>query len=1137
MRSLDVPLKEILGELRESPLSKDLLESDLRALCEVEIGLYLQEKIIPNDPAITGWAIFSGYPFAEAWGTVTTPEHRLLLRIARHSVWSFRSREAWNSALQTYQTHERLLRGYDVASPAAAPAVRRSLPAAARDRWDVYEALLLAPPPFEGAPLPIAAPGYYEFWLGRSKTGVAMPVLPSQPPIPSHDLDVRPGPCGPLTFGWDEFERTADYMDSVSYRRWRGRLDEIRLFTAGAQGFARSERFTVSGMLHLLGIVGVGKSTLRDVLTVHLARTGRRVTVVVGDVAEQLRLVEDYNLYAPESAVPVIGVSSREQHAQRLHRRLASRTSLNLLAHDGPGFASVCTSCSINALRWEQQGVAEPLPYTDAPCTRMLRGWTRHFCSLWASCPRHLDEQRLVSAPVWVTTPQSLVSSSVPDPQNAEQIRYLELACRRSDLIIIDEADRVQMQLDRIFAPAVTLEGGSSGESFLLDVNQRKLSTLAEGRQEQLSSHDVETWSAAVNTVTAAVNRIYPMLLRDPSLRKWVRGRYFNSWTLQLRMVEERYPLPEDPALPDPYKKPRERLRKLLDEFKDNPFGDKAQPKGEAAGLVHTLADLLLTGRPAKTRKRLTKRVIRIFDLAPELARVQAEYEAFEVQQELRIRTKAKQPPSAKEWLDVRVKRFEFTLLLCLLETKLALMNAMWPRVSPILKLDFNEMYRSPRDYAPMIPESPMGNVLGFQFLVDGHDTGGVRSGELQYFRCSGLGRELLRAMPGLAEVDGLPGTNVILMSGSSWASVSSRYNVHVPVGALLRPECSKIEAISRDSRFRMEFLQGVGGPLTVSGTNETQRPEVLRQMITMLGAADHDGLSRLSRELNRLPELRRHLLILVGSYEEATLVADALHAMPNWKGDVIRLAADDEDLDTGVDADEHHARVLRRGDLDTLALIPGRVLVAPLLAVERGHNILNEELEAAIGTTYFLARPNPRPDDLGLAVHAINDWMVRALESGEFATWVQNGQSLDQGASAAHAEARSHWYRLLARSLAWSRLGDDRATVTWDMLVLTWQVIGRLVRGGVPANAVFVDAAFAPFTASGNRHLETSASSLLHSIWEVLDPAFRGPEITAGPGRLEQQIIRALFYPLWAPLDRCLNDPTGERTVACLTQ
>ncbi|MFD0565941.1 hypothetical protein ACFQ2M_31315 [Kitasatospora saccharophila] len=206
---------------------------------------------------------------------------------------------------------------------------------------------------------------------------------------------------------------------------------------------------------------------------------------------------------------------------------------------------------------------------------------------------------------------------------------------------------------------------------------------------------------------------------------------------------------------------------------------------------------------------------------------------------------------------------------------------------------------------------------------------------------------------------------------------------------------------------------------------------------------------------------------------------------------------------------------------METLSATAAEILVAPLLAVERGHNILDERAEqAAIGSIYFLARPNPRPDDLGLAVHAINDWVVRALDGGAFAATVGGEPSFGLGVRKFRDAARSEWFRVLARSMAWSRLNqEDRTQVTWDLLVLLWQVIGRSVRGAVPTRVVFVDAAFAPNRAAGGRP-DTAETSLLHSIHTVLDPYCRSDSTEAAA---ERRIVRALYGPLWTSLGRCL--------------
>ncbi|WP_329219677.1 hypothetical protein OG352_24015 [Streptomyces sp. NBC_01485] len=1188
MRSTTQPLSEVVSLLSDA--APQMKRARLVSLCEIEVGLLLQETFAAETPAADAWTLFSGYPFARAWGAVDAVGEQTL-RTARHTLWTWGRRMAWTEALQEYQLLDRQIRGYEIVDPDL-PAVRRLSLSVAPNRWETYERLLHQAPAFAGRPMAFAKAGWHAFPIGRDLTTVQLPESALPSPV-SHDLAAPPANGGePLSFLWDDLLETAAFMDSVKPENWTKRLRAIHLFTRQAGEFRCSDSFEVARIQHLLGIVGAGKSTLRDVLAVHLAGQGLRATIVVGDVAEQLKLVELYNTYVPGSAAPVLGASGRQQHAERLHRRLASRGRRNLLAHDDPAFAYLSTSCALNALRYSEVQLDDDLlGFGEAPCARLQQpsrrrdlaedSWGRQplACPFWSACPRHHGARELVSAALWVATPASLVDSKVPHPQNPESIRYLELACRRSDLVIVDEADRVQMQFDRMFAPAIPLIGGGSDtRSFLHDVNQHRIRELAGAGGIQLSDRDVENWSAAVNTTQTAADRLVAMLVRDVELRDWVRTGYFSAWTLQLRLLEERYPLPEDredtpaeaaeQATEHSHRASRLRLTEILDAFRENPFGDRHRFTEDGVELTGLLGELLHTNRRERTRERLEQMLRDLFALDPLLEPTEEGQERY---RELRVlasgerlrksephekgRKKAKRrrnkhlPESPDVWLKLLMTRFEFTLLLSALEPKLALINAMWPRAAAALNLGFNEMYRRPLDYGPMVPEAPMGNVIGFQFLMDGPDPGGVRTGELRFFRCSGVGRALLRAMPDLPTVDGLPGTNVLLMSGSSWAGSSSRYHIPVDIGVIIEPAPEELDRIAELSEFRFEFIRDGCGcragcacdeqyeAQRLSGEPLDQRADILRRMVIALGREDA-GISRLREELTLLPESRRHILLLVGSYEESKVVADTLHTLnKRWKGRVRRLASDDDpEAGTWSDDDEHHAPVLRRGDVETLATTRAEILVAPLLAVERGHNILDLNREhAAIGSIYFLARPNPRPDDLGLAVHAINDWIVRAMDSGKFADWVQSEPSLGLGARKVRDLARSQWYRVLARSMAWSRLDDDREQVTWDLLVLIWQVIGRSVRGAVPTRVAFVDAAFSPNLAAGgpSNLPDTSETSLLHSIHAVLKPYFT-------PGTPEpaddRHIVQALYRPMWTALDRCLTRTADERNTACTT-
>ncbi|MCX2952830.1 hypothetical protein [Lentzea sp. NEAU-D7] len=1057
-----------------------------------EFGLFVAQMVLPGAPVTEAWALFSGFPFARERGISGFDD---VLRTARYELWTMRSPAAWQSALADYGELDEELRGYQEIDLNRPPA-RRPV-STAPERWSVYERLLREAAPFAGSGLRVAEPGPHTFVAGEELRAVTLPALDLPPPVGHRLDDPLRGEGKPVKIDKSALLATARDMDSTAYADWEGRLGRVSLLPLTGNRFAESETIDLDGLTHLLGIVGAGKSTLRDVLTVHaVTELGLRVTLVVGDVAEALKLIELFGTHGVRAA-PVIGAGTRVRHAERLHRRLAGRGVPGVLGHVDAGFDHLGTSCALAALCGDDR---PPPAYRHAPCTRLRpRGVkagadARRACPFWSTCPRHHSAHELVAADVWVATPQSLVSTAVPWPQNAERIRFLELACRRSDIVVVDEVDRVQITLDSQFAPVNTLVGRGA-VSWLDKVHAHKIGQLVDRARIPLSDNDVQAWSAAVNTACAATDRIYALLVRHHDLRQWLREGHFSAWLLYRRLVADRHPHTVGPG-PDTLEAARDALLGELDRFRDNPFGERRSFPPANPSLVRLTSELLHATSLRRTRLELR-------DALAELTRVNGDV-------------------ASREWLDRWAIRFEFTLLLSALEPKLALMTVMWPRVEAALNLDTALGFRVPDDYGPMIPEPPMGDVIGFQFLPEGRDDGGVVSGELRFFHCIGVGRDLLKAMVDLPEADNRPGPHVVLLSGSSWAGSSSRYHLDVPVRALLAPERAEIERIASDSDFRFAPVRNGKTHMRVSGTPLDDRPRALSGIVTRLAKSPDGHASVLEDELADIADdYRRRILLLVGSYEEAELVADLLHGMKRWREKVFRLVADDDEI---TEPGEHQAPVLRRGDVDTLAMTRADLLVAPLLAVERGHNILNEHRVAAIGSVFFLVRPSPRPDDLTLAVHAVNDWASRVRRDGRFRAMTASAGSLDEAGRVFRSAARAQWRRVVARSMTWRDLGDDRESVTWDLLVVIWQVIGRLVRGGVPARVVFVDAAFAPELAHGRE--DTAETSLLVSMHSVLD-RYCSPKADPAIPAHERQLVRELYGPLWTALGRCLANAT----------
>ena len=122
----------------------------------------------------------------------------------------------------------------------------------------------------------------------------------------------------------------------------------------------------------------------------------------------------------------------------------------------------------------------------------------------------------------------------------------------------------------------------------------------------------------------------------------------------------------------------------------------------------------------------------------------------------------------------------------------------------------------------------------------------------------------------------------------------------------------------------------------------------------------------------------------------------------------------------------------------------------------------------------------------------------------------------LDAAGLAFRKEAMKRWRRFLTRRMSWSSLPPgEKVSVTWDQLVVMWQVIGRLVRGGVPARVVFVDAAFAPSEA-GMTSADTAETSLLVAMREVLAPYF---DETSGTDPVDRSLVDYLYRPLYQAL------------------
>ncbi|MFC7483026.1 hypothetical protein ACFQX7_27715 [Luedemannella flava] len=747
-------------------------------------------------------------------------------------------------------------------------------------------------------------------------------------------------PRRPIYVTWEDLIATARNMDVVDVAHgrsnaWAKRLLDVTLQVRdGGHVFHDAMALTVDTMLHLVGMVSAGKSTLVMVLAVWAAGHGHTVTIVVGDNSAALRLSHDLSLYNWVRVAPVMGLN-RARHTERLHR-LQPPVPGRLLPAPGFGFELVSTACGLSALR----EAATPLGVREAPCQALVAhdhddvvdGWRdkpKHTCPQWHGCQRHEASRRLVDANVWIATPWSLVHTAVPTPLGGTQIRYLEAAWRRSDLIIVDEADQVQANLDEMFANAQVLLG-SSDEAWIDEIGTRVADKLRRGDRAQTSSKQVRRFTSAVNHARTAADLIYQLLQRDRSragrpVLNWIDQDYFTAWALfdQLALDWAGYTSttgrrPADGWEDDPL---YQALRASFNAFIDEPTA--ASHDDPVTADLARLAVAQLSDIEEDTRETLVRGWL----------------------DDLTRRELTPGRVISPSDTDHTIWRLEVALAVAVMAHRLNLMLTMWPQVAGELDMYdviTAELRKPPADLTAIVPESPMGNVLGFQYVEDDASSRDGQLGEFRFFRYSGVGRMLLVNLPDLFPADG-SGPNVLLLSGTSWAGTSPRYHIDVPVGAILRPPEQDLAQIAKTTfTLDIQYTGPRRTPIWVSGRYGPQRRAALEQMVKELTkpGPGPGSPNRLDRERATLPPGRQKIMLLVGSYAEARQVTDALlKAKSSWQGQVRCLVGDDE-LETGWD----DAHTIRRADVADFGSDDAWLLVTPILAIERGHNILNDE-------------------------------------------------------------------------------------------------------------------------------------------------------------------------------------------------
>ena len=995
---------------------------------------------------------------------------------------------------------------------------------------------LLGPLPFEVWNMPFADPSRPMSVMepvaeGAGRIVLDLSELPTQPPAPQYNI-ARPS-RGPIHVPIAELEQVASRLDAMDLAdpgrprgNWLARIREEGgeakfevLAPDRTQGrLHATAALELSGLKHLIGLPGTGKSTLITLLLLWLDEHDYRAVVLLPSIEAALNLLADLRFYGADVGL-LVGQSpeTRINHARRLAERLGADDSRGF-GRSAPGADLLGLTCALAAFDADDNG-GDAFPHLAPPCNEIRQRGLKadgspnaregtHLCPLSGACGRMKAPRELATRRIWLGHVLSMDTRISPH-FSGERIRYFEAAALAVDVVIVDEADGAQQALDRKAIASLDLTG--SEESYDHRLVRDLFSPLSAGRFD-LTAGNVQNYVAAATDFGELNRALVAHLQAD--LRRGDGGpveRFKDTFVTSINVLTVLFSSADVSMVAMEDRMAEETRFNAIRSFWDGCI---------RAAVFRRTDDDLDTGDYEYDREHVATAIGRSSAEVDQAALAIARSVRSWISEPLptrraRFLDEAREatfgliPPTEELRPAQRENMFRFLVgVTTVILQFLSLVPAQQAMVAegihnePLFRQGISE------DLARIVPEALLGRLAGLRFH---HEEGQGRPGvRLQYVSFRGTPRVLLYRLHELFRHEGREaGPAVLLASATSFLEESPTF--HIPTGPDLILRRSDPGRAWRDSRYVFAPIpdpENPSRPLRFSGAREGQRERVLRAMLDHYASGDVPRLVQMGQDFDP----GRKVALVVNSYEQVVLAKDWLRRRHPVLGP--RVVAVCNAMPERNDGDWITAsqveRLGLRDDWDAL--------IFPMKALSRGVNIVFERgprrRDALIGTMVFLTRPHPATESLDL-VAGLAGAQTLAFDMHRF----QAGTTGPQ-ATAAWRAARRELLRTVRRLLRFplmaSRLGPIAVPFTADIMVDVLQTIGRSMRNGCPTRVVFADAAWAPNSATGRR--DTAETSMLVMMRDILRARLNAPD------PVDREIYRALYEPFMHPLERCVG-------------
>lgn len=294
-----------------------------------------------------------------------------------------------------------------------------------------------------------------------------------------------------------EVAKEVDEQLKAGRNDWQLRLAPLSL----------EQSFVSDGVHHIIGGLGAGKTTYRELMTyAAIKRKGARVLLVehkVTDVFEKANFFRKLGI----NVVPITGIHRQMDNLQSVTEHREVRTAKDI--DDELAYRYLTGDCLIRTFAGDFSYEREYERFLPCKVLREKDGSSNLLCPLVEYCGIYEALYDLKDADLWITTEAALLTMQLPPMIDPYERTLYEAAYDLVDLIFIDEADQAKRTFENKFVDEVTLfsSGKLSAVAKLHSENIQILETNPES-----SNDEVHGWRNNSYHLLHNVQQLYQLI-------------------------------------------------------------------------------------------------------------------------------------------------------------------------------------------------------------------------------------------------------------------------------------------------------------------------------------------------------------------------------------------------------------------------------------------------------------------------------------------------------------------------------------------------------------------------------------------------------------------------------------------------